>query len=72
MSAAAQFASRIAKATELKPVYLIAGEEHLLVIEAADALRSRARELGYSEREVHDVESGFDWNDLARSGAAMS
>ncbi len=72
MSAAAQFASRIAKATELKPVYLIAGEEHLLVIEAADALRGRARELGFSEREVHDVESGFDWNDLARSGAAMS
>lgn len=36
MSAAAT-ASRIAKATELKPVYLIAGEEHLLVIEAADA-----------------------------------
>ena len=72
MSASAQFASRIAKAAELKPVYLIAGEEHLLVIEAADALRARARELGYSEREVHDVESGFDWNDLARSGAAMS
>jgi DNA polymerase-3 subunit delta len=72
MSASAQFANRIAKSAELKPVYLIAGEEHLLVIEAADALRQRARELGYSEREVHDVESGFDWNDLARSGAAMS
>ncbi|MBK7144698.1 MAG: DNA polymerase III subunit delta [Xanthomonadales bacterium] len=72
MSASAQFASRIAKAADLKPVYLIAGEEHLLVMEAADALRSRARELGFSEREVHDVESNFDWNDLARSGAAMS
>jgi len=72
MSASAQFASRIAKAAELKPVYLIAGEEHLLVIEAADALRARARELGYGEREVLTVESGFDWNDLARSGAAMS
>lgn len=72
MSASAQFAGRIAKAAELKPVYLIAGEEHLLVIEAADALRSRARDLGYSEREVHDVDAGFDWNDLARSGAEMS
>lgn len=72
MSASAQFASRIAKAAELKPVYLIAGEEHLLVIEAADALRARARELGYSEREVHDVDTAFDWNDLARSGASMS
>lgn len=72
MSAAAQFTSRIATATALKPVYLIAGDEHLLVIEAADALRSRARALGYSEREIHDVDSKFDWNDLARSGAAMS
>jgi DNA polymerase-3 subunit delta len=72
MSASAQFTERLQKVSALKPVYLIAGEEHLLVIEAADALRQRARELGFSEREVHDVESGFDWNDLARSGAAMS
>ena len=37
--------------SRLKPVYLIAGAEHLLVIEAADVLRARARELGYVERE---------------------
>ena len=30
----------------LKPVYLLAGEEHLLLLEAADALRARARALG--------------------------
>ncbi|MEO7065119.1 MAG: DNA polymerase III subunit delta, partial [Dokdonella sp.] len=48
--------------TDLKPVYLIAGAEHLLVIEAADALRVRAKELGYTEREVLDVEANFDWN----------
>ncbi|MGA9334433.1 MAG: DNA polymerase III subunit delta [Rudaea sp.] len=59
-------------AVELKPVYLLAGEEHLLLLEAADALRARARELGYSEREVLDVESGFDWDALARAGASMS
>ncbi|HET7359927.1 MAG TPA: DNA polymerase III subunit delta, partial [Rhodanobacteraceae bacterium] len=58
-------------AGELQPVYLLAGEE-LLVLEAADALRARARELGYAEREVMDVESGFDWNDLARAAAGMS
>ena len=28
---------------ELKPAYLIAGDEHLLVLEAADALRARSR-----------------------------
>jgi len=57
---------------ELKPVYLLAGEEHLLLLEAADALRARARELGYTEREVLDVESNFDWNALAQANASMS
>jgi DNA polymerase-3 subunit delta len=67
----AQFEKQIAGG-ELKPVYLIAGEEHLLVLEAADALRARARVLGYAERDVLDVESRFDWNALAQSASAMS
>jgi DNA polymerase-3 subunit delta len=57
---------------ELRPVYLLAGEEHLLLLETADALRARARELGYSEREVLDADAGFDWNALAQSASAMS
>jgi len=57
---------------ELKPVYLIAGEEHLLVLEAADALRARAKQLGYVEREILDVDPRFDWNALAQSASAMS
>ena len=57
---------------ELKPVYLLAGEEHLLLLEAADALRARARELGYAEREIIDVEGNFDWNALAQANASMS
>ncbi|HXD51721.1 MAG TPA: hypothetical protein VN689_07505, partial [Burkholderiales bacterium] len=55
----AQFNKQIAGA-ELKPVYLIAGEEHLLVLEAADALRARAKQLGYTERDILDVEQHFD------------
>ena len=55
----------------LRPVYLLAGEE-LLVLEAADALRAQARRLGYAEREVLDVGNHFDWDDLARSAAGMS
>ncbi|HJT98572.1 MAG TPA: DNA polymerase III subunit delta [Rhodanobacteraceae bacterium] len=57
---------------ELAAVHLIAGAEHLLVLEAADALRGRARELGYVERDVLDVESGFDWNRLADASRALS
>ncbi|HEX7770371.1 MAG TPA: DNA polymerase III subunit delta, partial [Dokdonella sp.] len=57
---------------DLAPAYLLAGAEHLLVIEAADAVRARARELGYAERVVLDVDAHFDWNRLADSGRAMS
>lgn len=56
----------------LKPVYFLAGDEPLLLIEASDALRARARELGYLEREILDAESGFDWDDLARAASGMS
>lgn len=59
-------------AGELPPVALIAGAEHLLVIEAADAFRERARALGYLEREVFDVDTGFDWSRLAEAGQSMS
>lgn len=69
---AQQLDDHLAKASTLRPVYLIAGDEPLLLLETADALRRRARELGYSEREVLEVESGFDWNDLARAAASMS
>ena len=58
-------------ADSLAPVYLLAGEE-LLVLEAADALRARARALGYSERTVLDVGAHFDWDELARAAAGMS
>ena len=67
----AQFRKQLTT-SELKPVYLLAGEEHLLLLEAADALRARARELGYAEREILDVETHFDWNALAQASASMS
>lgn len=62
---------KVLAADALAPVYLLAGAP-LLVIEAADGVRARARELGYSEREVLDVGQHFDWDDLARAAASMS
>ncbi len=55
----------------LPPALLIAGQEILLVLEAADAVRARAREEGYA-REVFDVDARFDWDELAASFSAMS
>jgi DNA polymerase-3 subunit delta len=57
---------------DLAPVYLLGGEEPLQLQEAGDAVRARARVLGFGEREVLDVEPNFDWDRLARSGASLS
>jgi DNA polymerase-3 subunit delta len=59
-------------ATKLAPVYLVAGDEPLLVQEALDAIRAKARAEGYSEREVLDVERGFDWQRVMQSCASLS
>lgn len=67
----AQFHKHLA-GPDLKPVYLLAGEEHLLLIEGADALRARAKELGYAEREVLDAEGSYDWNEFSMAAASMS
>jgi DNA polymerase III subunit delta len=59
--------------TPLAPVYLIAGPETLRVLEAADAIRARARGAGIGEREVFDADGrDFDWNQLDASFNAPS
>jgi len=59
--------------TALAPVYLIAGPETLRVLEAADAVRARARASGVDEREVFDADGrDFDWNQLDASFNAPS
>ncbi len=58
---------------ELLPVYLVSGEETLLVQECCDAVRAAARAAGCTEREIVDSEApGFDWGQLAGNAASMS
>ena len=59
-------------ARTLAPIYLVCGDEPLLVNEAADAIRAKARTQGFTERELHVVERGFDWNTLLSESRAMS
>src|SRR5690606_3200818 len=60
-------------AEPLRPVYLVAGPEPLLVLEAADAIRASARAAGFGEREVFDADGrDFDWNTLDASFRAPS
>ncbi len=57
----------------LLPVYLVSGDEPLLVQECCDRIRRAAREGGCGEREVLEATGGqFNWQDLLGSGASMS
>ena len=56
----------------LASLYVIHGDEPLQSLEAADAIRAKARAQGYAEREVLAVERSFDWSLLAASGASLS
>jgi len=56
----------------LAPLYLVFGEETLLAVEAADAIRAAARQQGYSERECLTVETGFDWHTLKQLASSPS
>jgi DNA polymerase-3 subunit delta len=56
----------------LLPAYLVSGDEPLLTGEAADAVRERARAVGFTEREVHFLERGSDWDDVRASAGNMS
>lgn len=57
----------------LSPVYLVAGAEMLRVLECADAIRAAAREQGFAEREVFEVEGrDVDWDGLEASLRAPS
>jgi DNA polymerase-3 subunit delta len=68
---AEQLAGSLAR--KLAPVYAIHGDEPLLVLEAADAVRAAARKQGYAEREVYEPAGrSFDWSELAHAGASMS
>ena len=57
---------------QLLRVYLISGDDPLLTGEAADAIRARARAQGFTERAVHFMERGSDWDDVRGSAANMS
>lgn len=56
----------------LAPVFTISGDEPLQSLECADQVRAYARNNGFEERLLFNVERGFDWNQLRDAGASMS
>ena len=60
-------------AERLLPVYLVSGDEPLLVGEASDAIRARARARGFAEREVFFIErSSAVWDEVRQAALSLS
>ncbi len=56
----------------LAPLYLISGDEPLLVGEAADAIRASARQAGYADRQVFFIDRSFSWDGLLNATQSLS
>lgn len=56
----------------LAPLYVLHGNEPLLVLEAGDAIRAAARKQGYAEREVLVAGQGFKWTELQSAAGNLS
>jgi DNA polymerase-3 subunit delta len=56
----------------ISPIYVISGDEPLLVQESADLVRSGLRKQGYTERSVHHIEGSFNWETVLFDANSMS
>lgn len=59
-------------AKELRPLYVLMGDEPLAQRECLDAIRAAARQQGYDERTSLIVERNFNWQQVAAFGQAIS
>ena len=58
--------------SKLAPVYILSGDEPLLVQEAADSVRAAARQQEYLTRDLLHVERSFDWSSLLDAADSLS
>ncbi|MEL7023142.1 MAG: DNA polymerase III subunit delta [Pseudomonadota bacterium] len=55
----------------LAPIYLVTGDEPLLVSEARDLIVASAKQRGWQQRELFVADSGFSWDDLYASTQSL-
>jgi len=53
-------------------MYLVSGDEPLLVGEAADAVRAAAKTAGYADRTVFFIDRSFSWDELRHASHSLS
>ncbi len=56
----------------LRGLYVLHGDEPLLVLEVADAIRAAARSQGFDERDVLVTGQGFRWDALTHAAGNLS
>ncbi len=61
-----------ALAKNVAAMYLVSGDEPLLVGEAADLVRAAARAAGYADRTVFFIDRSFAWDELRHASQSMS
>jgi DNA polymerase-3 subunit delta len=59
-------------ARNLSAIYLVSGDEPLLVGEAADAIRAAARVAGYADRTVFFIDRSFSWDEFKHASKSLS
>ena len=66
----AQLKSNLQK--NLAAVYVLSGDEPLQMGELADDIRNAARNNGYANREIMEVNAKFNWDNLAQEADSLS
>ena len=59
-------------ARSVAAIYLVSGDEPLLVGESADAIRAAARAAGYADRMVFFLDRSFAWDELRHASQSLS
>ena len=58
--------------SDLASIYVVSGDESLLVQEACDSIRSAARAKGFSDRELFETNQHFDWQQVLNEANSLS
>jgi DNA polymerase-3 subunit delta len=56
----------------ISPVYIVSGDEPLLVQETTEVIRQQLKKKGYLERDLFHVDGSFDWEEVLFSANSMS
>lgn len=56
----------------INPVYMVSGDEPLLVQEVSELIRVQLKQKGYLERELFHIDGSFDWEEVLFSANSMS